>query len=159
VTREKADAVLFALVIVAFGLWWFYLREGATGLLDAFARAIYDFEGSGAGTLATRNNNPGNLRPPNGGLYWPGQTGVASGGYAIFQTFTDGWNALISDIQHKVNTHPEWTIQDFFNVWLGGAPGVSPPAAEGNAVNYAKYVADRIGAAVTSTLGSLFGKG
>ena len=127
-------------------------------MLRKLAQAIYDFEGSGPNTVATRNNNPGNMKPPDGSSnYWSGQVGVDSRGFAIFDSLDDGFTALMGDLKHKINLHPDWTLEGLFNVWLGsGDPNKAPLAREGNAVNYAKSVAAKLGASINSTLGSLF---
>lgn len=155
---ENVDSVLLALGIVAFGLWYFYFKDGAMGMLQQLAQAIYDFEDPNKNAVATRNNNPGNMKPPNGGIFWPNQTGVDSRGFAIFKSLGDGFNALVNDLKIKSTKHPDWTLQNLFNVWLGASdPNSAPPAIEGNAVNYAKYVAGKLGAAVTTTLAQLTG--
>ena len=51
-------------------------------------------------TVAEFNNNPGNIRPPKGMTY-KGQIGIDDRGFAIFQNYADGRNALIHDIQVK----------------------------------------------------------
>ena len=51
-------------------------------------------------TVAEMNNNPGNIRPPKGMTY-KGQIGIDDRGFAIFQNYADGRNALIHDIQVK----------------------------------------------------------
>ncbi len=68
-------------------------------MLRKLAQAIYDFEGSGPNTVATRNNNPGNMKPPDGSSnYWSGQVGVDSRGFAIFDWLDDGFTALMGDL-------------------------------------------------------------
>jgi len=59
---------------------------GTSDLTVSIAQAIYQMEGSGPSTIATRNNNPGNLRS---GV---GQTG-SNGGYAVFPDMATGWAA------------------------------------------------------------------
>jgi hypothetical protein len=127
--------------------------------LKNLAAAIYDFEDPKRNAVATRQNNPGNLRPPGGSSsFWTGQIGVNPlNGIAIFATFEDGFNALLHDLSIKASKHPDWNLQNLFNVWLGGGPNTAPPAAEGNAVTYAQYVADRLGVAISTTLGQLKG--
>lgn len=167
---EDFDSLLLGLALVGFGAWLLFWRtssngnaatdNGATGtdMLTQLAQAIYDFEDPQRNAVATRNNNPGNLRPPGGSSsFWPGQTGVDDRQFAVFDSFASGWNALVGDLTYKATHHSNWSLQDLFDVWLGGAPGVSPPAAEGNAVNYATRVASQIGVSITTTLGSLLG--
>ena len=52
-------------------------------------------------TIAEDYNNPGNIRPPKGVTY-EGQVGIGDKGFAIFETPEYGRQALIGDIQHKV---------------------------------------------------------
>lgn len=129
--------------------------------LKNLASAIYDFEDPNRNAVATKQNNPGNLRPPGGRVnFWPGQIGVNdANGIAIFQTLDDGFNALLGDLRIKATKHPDWNLQNLFNVWLGGGPNTAPPASEGNAKTYAAFVADKLGVAITTTLGALRGGG
>lgn len=54
-------------------------------------------------TLASYNNNPGNLRPPEGKTdFYKGQFAVDNKGFAVFETPEDGRNALIGDIKAKI---------------------------------------------------------
>lgn len=74
---------------------------------DAIAQAIAQMEGWGkAGTLASRNNNPGNLTDPR------------TGQFRIFGTAEEGWNALYSQI--NLNVSRGLTLEEFFL----GKPGV-----------------------------------
>lgn len=50
-------------------------------------------------TVAQRNNNPGNLKPPGGAIIWPGQTGTDSRGFAIFSSYDAGVNAADANLQ------------------------------------------------------------
>jgi hypothetical protein len=50
---------------------------------------------------ADYNNNPGNIRPPNGVTY-EGQIGVDDKGFAVFQKPEFGRKALVNDIQTKI---------------------------------------------------------
>ena len=61
---------------------------------SAIAQAIYQMEGSGPTTIATRNNNPGNLRSG------PGQIGT-NGGFAVFPDMATGWAALDNQIESE----------------------------------------------------------
>jgi hypothetical protein len=51
-------------------------------------------------TVADYNNNPGNIRPPKGVAY-KGQIGVDDRGFAIFENYDYGRDALINDIKIK----------------------------------------------------------
>jgi hypothetical protein len=114
--------------------------------VDNLMQAIYNFEGSGANSRATRNNNPGNLRPPGGNNhFWDGQTGVDAGGYAIFNDIGDGWSALQSDLNFKITNHPDWDFYDFFNYYLTGKTTSPNSTPQGDSGDYADYVANYIG--------------
>lgn len=161
--------MLWVVVIVAALIAWFLHTDlgvqvstaassAASGVGDNLinlAHAIYDFEDPNRDQVATRNNNPGNLKPPNAGVFWSNQTGVDGRGFAVFASLQDGFNALVQDLRVKATNHPDWTLQQLFNVWLGGGPNTAPPSSEGNAVNYAKFVADKLGVAITTTLGQI----
>jgi hypothetical protein len=109
---------------------------GQSSLVDAIAQAIYQMEGNGPNTIATRNNNPGNLRSG------PGQIGT-NGGYAVFPDMATGFAALDNQIQ--LNIDRGLTLQEFF----GGKPGVYAgyaPAADSNQpTTYANFVAGQVG--------------
>jgi hypothetical protein len=151
------DRILVPVLVVGLVVW-FYFWKGE-GMLERLAKAITDFEGK-PGDKNYRNNNPGNLRPPGGkSTFWAGQTGVdPKGGYAVFESWEAGWNALLGDLKIKIRRHPEWTVGDLFAVWLGGKPGATVNNGEGNSASYASYIAKRIGVGISTTLGSLFGK-
>jgi hypothetical protein len=53
-------------------------------------------------SLAEYNNNPGNLKPPEGVTY-DGQIGVDDKGFAVFESPEYGNKALVNDIQHKLD--------------------------------------------------------
>jgi hypothetical protein len=91
-------------------------------------------------TLAEYNNNPGNLRPPQGVKY-EGQIGVDENGFAVFENKDYGRRALINDIEIKLkrglnspdkfieryaprgNENPQ-EAQDNYKVWLAGSLGL-----------------------------------
>ncbi len=91
------------------------------------------------------NNNPGNLRSG------PGQTGSA-GGYAIFGSFGDGWNALVTWIKSHAASHPDWNFADMMNVYAPAGDNNNPGA-------YADYVANYVGADPTQTVSSFLAGG
>jgi len=110
----------------------------SNALIDSLALAIARMEGyldaSGAvksGTIAYRNNNPGNLRS------WGSNPVV--GGYASFPTASAGWVALKRQIE--LNIGRGLTLEEFF----GGKPGVYggyAPSGDNNDPNgYARNVA------------------
>jgi hypothetical protein len=110
--------------------------------VDSIAQAIAQMEGyNSAGTLAQRNNNPGNLRAG------PGQTGT-SGGFAVFPDPSTGWAALDSQVQTNINRG--LTLQQFF-AGGNGYPGYAPSADANNPTAYAAFVAAQTGAADVNT--------
>lgn len=123
---------------------------GASDITVAIAQAIYRMEGSGPNTLATRNNNPGNLRSGQGQLY-------TNGGYAVFATMEDGWNALYHQID--LNIAKGLNLYEFF----GGKPGVyagyAPSADSNNPVHYADFVSQQTGIDPNVPLNQLSGNG
>lgn len=112
-------------------------------LVDQIAESIARMEGFyKAGTLAARNNNPGNLRT------W-GSNPVVNG-YAQFPTAEAGWSALKRQVQLLIDRG--LTLKEFFS----GKPGVYPgyaPAADANDPNgYAAFVAKRLGVDINTPL-------
>ena len=104
-------------------------------------QAISQFEGFGVpGTIATRQNNPGNL------TFGPfaesqGATGPGAGNIAIFPNSQTGFNAMDQLIQHYASQG--YNIQDLINTWSPpGAPGNSPRSTQ----NYTDFVAQKTGA-------------
>jgi hypothetical protein len=118
---------------------------------SAAAQAFAKQEGFGvAGARPTRNNNPGDLRPPNGNPnYWSGQVGVDSGSFAIFATAGDGWAALETDIRVHSSRNPNQTLAGFVSQFA--------PASDGNnSTAYANGVAADLGVTPDVTLSELF---
>ncbi len=105
-------------------------------LIDNLAAAIARYEGFyKPGSLAQRNNNPGNLRS------W-GDYPVVDG-YVRFPDAETGWRALRRQVE--LNIARGLNLYEFF----GGKPGVYPgyaPAADGNQPRtYAATVAGWLG--------------
>jgi len=112
-------------------------------LIDKIALAIAKMEGFfKPGSLAQRNNNPGNLRS------WGNRPVV--GGYAKFDTPEEGWAALKQQIRRNIDRG--LNLLEFF----GGKPGVyagySPAADKNDPVNYARFVAREAGIDITRPL-------
>lgn len=123
---------------------------GLGDLTGDLAQAIARFEGYNvAGSVAQRNNNPGNLRA---GV---GQVGTDAGGYAVFATSADGWNALENQIGLNVNRG--LTLDEFFAGKTGVYPGYAPSGDANNPTNYANTVAGWIGIDPTVPLEALEG--
>lgn len=116
--------------------------------IEVMARAIMEFEGYFPGSLSQRNNNPGNL-------IYAGQTGAIGKddrGFAIFEDFAAGWNALVNQLKLAFENKSRFynssmTLLDFFRSYA--------PRRTDNPVAYAAYVAGRLGVTVTTTLEEL----
>lgn len=111
---------------------------GGAAFTDSLAQAIARFEGYNvAGSVAARNNNPGNLRAG------PGQTGTDAGGYAIFPDTDTGFAAL--DNQINLNIGRGLSLDEFFAGKPGVYPGYAPSADSNNPTQYASTVAGWLG--------------
>lgn len=112
-------------------------------LTESIAQAIATMEGFyKQGSIAQRQNNPGNLRS------W-GSYPVVNG-YAQFPDAQSGWNALYRQID--LNIARGLTLEEFF----GGKPGVyagySPGADANDPQGYAQFVSQRVGIAANVPL-------
>lgn len=100
-------------------------------------------------TLAERNNNPGNLR-------FIGQKGAVKGdsGFAKFESYDDGFNAMINDLKAKqtgrtkTGLGPNSTLSDLINVY-------APAADKNNPVAYSNTVAKLMGVTPDTKIGDL----
>ena len=112
-------------------------------LVDDLASAIATFEGYFTpGSLAARNNNPGNLRT------WGNQP--TSGGYAVFPTAEAGWAALRHQVE--LNISRGLNLLEFFGGKPGVYPGYAPAADQNQPVTYAAFVGQRVGLPVSVPL-------
>lgn len=109
------------------------------------ATAIGQMEGWGVpGSIATRNNNPGNLR------YSPYQSGsekTVNGTFATFSSPDVGWSALQDYIDTKAKSGV--TLRDFIYTYA--------PPTENNTANYLQYLSGQLGIGADSPLDSLYG--
>jgi hypothetical protein len=97
--------------------------------MSTLAQAIAQMEGfNTAGTLAQRNNNPGNLRSS------PLATGT-SGGFAVFPDIATGWQAL--DAQIALDASRGLTLEQFINKYA--------PPSENNTGQYLSYLVTQTG--------------
>lgn len=110
--------------------------------VSALASAIQQVEGYYPGSLAYRNNNPGNLRP---GSLAVGATGQ-SGGYATFPDYQTGWNALLGLIQSPM--YWNLTLTQFFAQY-------APSADNNNPAAYAATVAANLGVDANTPISTL----
>ena len=110
------------------------------------AQAIQQFEGYYAGSLAQRNNNPGNLR------YSPLQSGKRDG-FAYFDTFEQGMEALKLQIRIGATGEsrvyrPDMTLLQFFNIYAPSSDNNQPSI-------YYQFVLDTTGFTSAMTLQDL----
>src|ERR1035437_3431962 len=105
------------------------------------ANSIATMEGfNTSGTIAQRNNNPGNLR------YAANQVGTentVNGTFATFATPQDGWDALTN----YINNNSGMTLRDFIYKYA--------PPSENNSSSYLSYISGQLGIGVEETLGSV----
>lgn len=96
-------------------------------VIKRVAEAIAMIEGftSGKSRVAVENNNPGNLR-------WSPFAKGKRNGFAYFENVSDGWKALIWDLEQKIkgNTRTKLngksTILEFCRVWAPKEDGNNP---------------------------------
>lgn len=160
-----------ALLILAAGVvvWlWLQAQQGdntrasapqsdstTTDNLDNILQGIFDFEGSGPSSRASRNNNPGNIEA---GSWARSMGSVGSDGrFAKFSDIGDGWAALATYVQQHASQHPDWNFYDFFNYYLHGSTTAPPTDKEGNADQYADYVAGYAGVDPTTSVADAIG--
>lgn len=111
---------------------------------QALGLAIQTAEGWFPGSRSYRNNNPGNLRYAG----QAGATGADDSGFAIFDSYDDGFAALINQLQLDASRNPNWTLQDFVNNY-------APPSDNNNDTTYLNNILSNLpGASATSILGS-----
>lgn len=116
--------------------------------IDSLSNAIARMEGYNvAGSLAQRNNNPGNLRSGQG------QIGMDAKGYAIFATPEAGFAALQNQV--NLNVGRGLTLEEFFAGKPGVYSGYAPSADSNDPTNYANTVAGWLGIDPNTTLSSL----
>jgi hypothetical protein len=111
------------------------------------AQAVTNEEGQ-PGDRNYRNNNPGNLKPPDGSAnYWVGQVGVDPDGFAIFDTWASGMNALVTNLSVHVANNPNQTLTQYFAQYSPDSTGLSGA--------YGAAIASALGVTPDTTLGSL----
>lgn len=95
--------------------------------------------------IPTSTNNPGDLR-------FAGQSGAqpSSTGFAQFSSPQQGYAALLNQIQTDINNHPDWTLEDF-------ATNYAPPS-QNNTGQYTANLANKIGVAPNTKIGTLQSK-
>jgi len=117
-------------------------------LIASLSNAIAQFEGYNvAGSVAQRNNNPGNLRSG------PGQIGTDGKGYAIFPDPTTGMLALNNQV--GLNIDRGLSLQTFIGGQPGGYPGYAPSADNNNVGNYVNFLSGQLGIDPNTPLNTL----
>ncbi len=117
-------------------------------LIDDLAAAIARYEGfNKPGSLAARNNNPGNLRT------W-GSYPVVNG-YVQFPDAETGWAALRRQVE--LNIGRGLNLYEFFGGRAGVYAGYAPAADNNSPRTYAETVAAWLGLSPGLTLASLEG--
>lgn len=115
---------------------------------NSIAQAIQGQEGYAPGTLAYTNNNPGNL-------VYAGQAGATpgAGGFAAFDSYTDGYQAMLNQINldatrgTDVSGNPTTTIAQLITSWA--------PPSQNNTTSYISFVAGQTGFDPSAPLSSL----
>jgi hypothetical protein len=113
------------------------------GSLQTVAATIQQQEGYYPGSLAYRNNNPGNLM-------YAGQAGATGtpGTLAVFDSYADGYNALLNQI--TLDANKGWSIQQFTSSY---APTGCGTACNGNnPTAYAQTIANNEGLSINDPL-------
>jgi hypothetical protein len=123
----------------------FVIIMQSNSVISKMANAIKEFEGWVPGSRSYRNNNPGNLKYAG----QKGATGQDETGHAIFDTYQSGWNALMNQLKLAFSGtslfyNPAMSLYEFFGKY-----------AEGNSVQYAQYVAGKLGVSPDSKLSQL----
>jgi hypothetical protein len=153
------------LILIACGLVavWLILRKarasvaGPVGSLDAvidkLARALKQQEGWYDGSRSYRNNNPGNIKSDGPPSHLVGALGLDESGFVVFDTYENGWAALIRQLglvfSGQSNFYsPDDTFYDFISQWAYGDSEEKQNA-------YAEKLAAKMGVSPDRTLGSL----
>jgi len=128
----------------------FILRPGLGATSSDLAQAIARYEGFyRPGSVAVRDNNPGNLRAG------PGSIGTDSQGFAIFPDAQTGWDAL----QHQVdlNVSRGLSLSEFFGGKAGVYAGYAPSGDANDPGRYSSTVAGWLGIDANTPLSAAFG--
>lgn len=110
-------------------------KEEPKATVREFALALQQFEGWFPGSMSYKNNNPGNLR-------WSPFSKRSYKGFAVFDTYEQGLDALIYQINIAVkgNSLVYWkgmTFLDFFSVYAPSSDGNQPR-------KYATFIAQKL---------------
>ena len=115
-------------------------------MIRSFAEAIATMEGFyKPGSIAARNNNPGNLRS------WG--TLPTRDGYAVFPTAAAGWGALEKQVARNIGRG--LTLEEFFGGKAGVYAGYAPALDRNDPIRYARFVGKRLGVDISTRLDTL----
>jgi hypothetical protein len=118
--------------------------------ISIWASAIAQFEGFNLpGSRPARNNNPGDLKFAG----QSGATGQDSAGFAIFPDASTGFQALYNQLNKYVRDFPNSSLLEIMAHYLG--QHAASIDSQGNAFQYAGFVAGQLGTGVDTTLGEL----
>jgi hypothetical protein len=118
--------------------------------VEDLAQAIARYEGFyRPGTLAQRNNNPGNLRS------W-GSYPVVNG-FVRFPDEETGWTALRGQVAKNIDRG--LSLEEFFGGKAGVYPGYAPAADNNRPLTYARTVANWLGISSDAPLADALGGG
>ena len=110
--------------------------------IEALADAIMQYEGWHLDSRSWRNRNPGNLRP-----YALPQPKDADG-YRVFNSFAEGWTALLFDLEAKFNgSHgltPQSTIFDLMSVYAPAGDSNAPKRYAGFVCTWTSHALARV---------------
>lgn len=113
--------------------------------LEALADAFMHHEGWYPGSRSNRNRNPGNLRP------WKDGQLKDDGGYRVFSSLVEGYQALLDDLRVKLQgSHglkPESTLLDLLNIYAPAGDNNNPNAY---ALAVAQWVSVALGKPITT---------
>jgi hypothetical protein len=118
---------------------------------STIASTIQQVEGYYPGTLAYKNNNPGNL-------IFVGQAGATpgAGGFAAFPSYDAGYQALLNQIQNYANRG--LTIQQMMNIYAPATDNNGNPTGN-NPTLYANQIASALGVSTDTTVAAALGGG
>jgi len=113
--------------------------------VEALADAFMHHEGWFPGSRSNRNRNPGNLR-----AFQKSQP-VDDGGYRVFASLVEGYQALLDDLSAKLNgSHGltrESSLLDLLNIYAPAGDNNNPSAY---AIAVAQWVSTALGRAITT---------
>lgn len=113
--------------------------------LEALADAFMHHEGWFPGSRSNRNRNPGNLRP------WKDGQPKDDGGYRVFPSLVEGYQALLDDLEVKLHgSHgltPNSTLLDLLNIYAPAGDNNNPNAY---ATAVAQWVSTALGKPITT---------